>query len=104
MSDKTFAKVMSQIAAQDEAEKARELVVARRRRVLARARGGIMALLWAALLGCGFYYRAELQQFASETFFGKPKAGQIDAKTSATLQGIQAQASKRDQVLDQVAK
>ena len=46
----------------------------------------------------------ELQQFASEKFLGKPKAGQIDAKTSAALQGIQAQASNRDQVLDQVAK
>ena len=102
MSDKAFAKMMDQIAAQAEAEEKRELKTQRRRQLFSRLRTAFMFLLWAGVLGCGYIYRAELQQFVSEKFLtNKP---QIDGSTGQALKGIQAQADKRDQILNEIAK
>lgn len=104
MSDKSFDQAMNQIAAQAEAAQLREQEAQRRQRLFAKVRVAFMFLLWTAALGCGFYYRAELQQFASDKFFSKPKVGQVDGNTSEALKGIQSQADKRDQMLKEISK
>jgi hypothetical protein len=104
MSNKSFARAMNEIAAQAEAEQLSELKAQNRQRIYAKARSTLAFLLWTALLGCGIYYRKELQKFASEKFLDKPKAAQVDEATGKSLNTIQAQAKKRDQVVDEITK
>jgi hypothetical protein len=104
MSDNAFARAMNQISAQAEAEQLRELKDQSRQRLFAGVRRAFACLLWAALLACGFYYRVELQQFASEKFFSKSKPGRIDSATSESLKDIQTNAKKRDQALNEITK
>jgi hypothetical protein len=104
MKDRTFAKAMTQIAAEDQAARLREQELQRRLQQREKLRRGIAASLWVALIGCGFYYHAEFQQFATEHFFHRPKTGQVDPRTSKALQGIEAQAQKRDEVLNEITK
>ena len=104
MSKDAFANAMNQIAAQSQAEKEREVQAERRQQLYAKLRSGIAALMLMGLLAAGFSYRAEVQQFVSETILSKPKVGQIDGRTGEALKGIQAQADKRDQVLSEITK
>ncbi|TAL01966.1 MAG: hypothetical protein EPO07_07855 [Verrucomicrobia bacterium] len=100
MKNVAFTDAMNQIAAEAESLQQREEIAARRRQLYAKARGWVAGLLWAAFLGCGFYYHHELQQFFSEKFLAqKPR---INGTTGAALKSIEAQAAKRDAVLDEV--
>ena len=52
-------------------------------------------------MGTGIELIWGTEQFATGKFFSKSKGGQIGGKTTETLKGINEQASKRDQMLDQ---
>ena len=102
MNEHAFTNAMNQIAAESHAQNERELEAQRRQRLYARLFTGVKALLWLGLIAGVFSYRSEIQQFVSETVLSRPQVGQIDAKTGEALRGIQAQAEKRDQVLNAI--
>jgi hypothetical protein len=99
MSDNAFAKAMNHIAVEAENQRIEEERQCRRQRLLGRICSAGGFLLGAALLGAGYHYRAPLQDYVSAKFASAP---QMSAGTGEALKGIQAEASKRDQVLDQL--
>ncbi len=95
---------MNQIADEADAEQLLELKAQRRRQIFTRIRRGVAFCLFTAALATSFFYRAELQQFASEKFLNNPKAGPVDSTTSEALKGLQAHAEKRDKTLNDITK
>ena len=85
-----------------EAENARQLELRREKRQILfgriRTAGGF--LLGAAILGAGYYYRAQVQDYVTAKLSKTP---QMSAGTGEALKGIAADAAKRDQVLDTLA-
>lgn len=101
MSDKAFEKVMNRIAVEAETERVREIESQRRHELFGKIRKAGVFLFGAAILGCGYYYRANLQTFVSEQLNQKP---QIDGNTGTALKSIQENAAKRDKALSEITK
>src|SRR5262245_50501701 len=104
MSDKAFAKMMGQIARENEAEQLREVRDQNRRKLMGKIRTAVTFLAFGALLTAGYLYREPLQKLAEDKFLSKPKVGKVEGGTGEALKGIQAAAEKRDQVLDQIVQ
>jgi hypothetical protein len=97
MSDKAFAKAMGRIAIEAENQRQLEERRERRQRIFSRIRSVGGFLLGAVVLGAGYYYRAQVQDYINSKL---AKAPTISAGTGEAIKGIQADAEKRDQVLD----
>ena len=97
MSDKAFDRAMDRIL--NEAEKERQLEERRerRQRIFGHVRSVGSFLLGAAILGVGYYYRAQVQDYVNAKL---AKAPQISVGTGAAIKGIAAESEKRDKILD----
>ncbi len=104
MSDKAFAKAMSQIASEAEAEQKREIKAEERRRFQSKIRRICLFLTVTVVLGAGFYFRQNLEQYASKVTNKLSAPPKIDGQTATALNDLRTGAAKRDQVLDEIGK
>ncbi len=101
MNDNAFANAMNQIAGQAEKERAQELRAQQRQALLGRVRGVAMFLTIGAALAAGYNYRTELHDFVMAKLDAKPAS---NSQTAQALSAIQANAAKRDKVLEDLTK
>ena len=102
MSDKAFEKAMGRIAIEAENQRQLEERRERRERIFDRIRSVGGFLLGAAVIGAGYYYRAQLQDYVTAKL--NKSTPQMSAATGDSIKSIAADADKRDQVLDSLSK
>jgi hypothetical protein len=96
----SFDEAMNKIALQAKAQQLLEARAQRRQALIGKLKkiGGFLVVI--ALFGAAYYYRNDIQAYVSAKLDTKPK---MDATTAAALKGVQADADKRDQALDEIS-
>ena len=100
MSNKAFARAMSQIAVEAEKEREQEMKAVRRRHLLSKLGMVIKIGAVVAIAAVGYTYRAQVQSFVTKKL--EPTAPEIGTGTGQALKGIQQDAAKRDKALDDI--
>jgi len=113
MKDNSFERAMSQIVGEAEAEHQTALRHERNALLLGRVRTGVKFGLVAAVFVTAFCYRVELQSFVTEKLQHKSKLAAVmgtdtDGKPQGGATGNISKAadnaSKRDQIIDEIAR
>lgn len=98
-----FDDAMGQIARQAQAREILEARAAKRQALYDKLTKVAVFLVFTGLLYAGYTYRNQLQDYVTAKLSANNKP-QINASTTAALQSIQANAEKRDKVLDDITK
>jgi hypothetical protein len=104
MNRTTFASAMEKLGEQANEEQLREMERERRHKIFSVVRRWLGFVIFAGLLTYGYLYREPLQDLAYDKFFAPAKSTPAEKQARATIGQVQAQAEKRDKILEEITK
>lgn len=93
---------MEILAEQANEEQLREEKLARRRKIMSRVRMWCGFMVFVGVIAYGYVNRGPLQDYVYDKFFKQDKGSVAEAAARDTLSGVQAQANKREAILNEI--
>ncbi|MGZ4972091.1 MAG: hypothetical protein ACXWDN_04970 [Limisphaerales bacterium] len=102
MNHRSFAKAMEMLGEEANEAQLREAKLQRHRKNMSRLRMWCGFLIFVGVVTYGYINRGPLQEYCYDKFFKQDKGSIAETTASNTLGQVQAQAGKRDAILEQI--